>query len=508
MNGLVSPDLRQNIRAMRRILGPNKDVVLREFTSGLDGGRRGFLVYIGGLAEGAQTQSLYLSATTYANPPFEPPTTRRDPILAFQDAVSHLSDTRTAQKLDDAVAGVLAGEAALFLDGSAFVLLADTRYNLGRTVQEPKTEAEVRGPRDGHVEDIRTNTNLLRRRIRDPRLRIHWLVIGKRTKSDVAFAYIKGVASPKLVREVHRRLRRIQVDSIQSGNAVEELIQDNPMSPFSSLLYSERPDRITAAVLEGRVAIYTDGTPFVLIVPTSFWEYLQAPGDYYANFWVSSLFRWLRLFAMVTAFTLPSLYTLLTTFHHEMIPTPLALSIAGGREGTPLPTLIEVLGMEIMFEVIQEAGLRLPRAVGQTVSIVGALVIGEAAVMAGLVSPSTVIIIAIAGITGFAIPHYGASLSIRLLRIPLLLLSGSLGVFGFVLGTAALALHLASLRSFGAPFLEPIAPFQTPEQKDTLFRVPLWAMNRRPLLLGDKRTVRQPRGQKPAPPGGRGGGTP
>jgi spore germination protein KA len=323
----------------------------------------------------------------------------------------------------------------------------------------------------------------------------------------VAFLYIKDIANPELVDEVRRRLKSIDVDSILGAGYVDEYIQDNPLSPLGGLNYTERPDKLCGALLEGRVGIIVDNTPFVLIVPTLFFQLLQAPGDYYQGFQASTAFRWLRMLAVLIALTLPSLYTILGSFHHEMIPTPLALSMAAGREGTPLPTLIEVLALTIMFEVMHEAGLRLPRAVGQTVSIVGSLVIGEAAVQAGLVAPATVIVVSAAGITGFAIPSYALSLAVRLLRIPLLILSGALGVFGFVGGTAFLALHAASLRSFGQPFLSPLAPLHAGELRDTLVRVPHWSMNWRPHVnRGGQPTQRQANNQMPKSPGGKGGG--
>lgn len=503
----MSRNLQDNDRAMHAALGTSVDLIYREFTCGHRGPRKGILVFVDGLAEGKAVQDLLEAAVRFTNPPFAQPRALGDPVLDFKETVVHAIELRTSRKLADAVESVLAGETALFLDGGEHVLLADTRWNPSRAPDEPVAETEVRGPRDGMVENIRINTVLVRRRIRDPRLRVEALQMGRRTRTDVALLYIEGLADPGVVQEVRRRLERVQIDGIYATGQIEELIADNPLSPFPTTLSTERPDRAAAALLEGRVCIMVDNTPFALLVPGNLWQQLQAPGDYYNNYWAGSALRLLRFGSLLMALVMPSLFTILTTFHHEMLPTPLALTIAGGREGRPLPSVGEVLLLETMFEVMQEAGLRLPRAVGQTVSIVGALVIGEAAVAAGIISPATVIVIATTGISGFAIPVFATSLTIRLLRFPLLLLSGALGVFGFLAGTSILALYLASLRSFGAPFTAPVAPLQVPEQRDTLIRLPWWKMTRLPRLGREQRTRRQPN-QMPRPPRHGGGGGP
>lgn len=504
----ASRDLSANQRIFKKALGKNMDAILREFTCGFHGGRRGLLVALNGLADASTVQDVLTSAVEFTNPPFRQPTVEQDPLLDFKETVLHAVQVKVTRQLQEAIDAVLTGQTALLLDGSPNILLVDTRWHMGRSVEEPTSEAEVRGPRDGMVESLVLNVALLRRRIRHPRLRIRRMQVGSTTKTDVALAYIVGIADRSVVREVRKRLQKIEVDSIIESGQLEQFMQDNPLSPFGAMLSTERPDRLCGAILEGHVGIIADNTPFALIAPSNFWQYLQASGDYYHSFWAGTAFRWLRFFALLTALTLPSLYVILTTFHHEMIPTPMALSVAGGREGTPLPTLGEVILMETMFEVLQEAGLRLPRAVGQTVSIVGALVIGEAAVQAGLVAPATVIVIATAGITGFAVPNYSTSMAVRLVRFPLLLLSGFLGVFGFIAGTSFLTLHIASMRSFGVPFLQPVAPTVMAGLKDTVVRAPLWALDRYPRLSRSKRKRRQAPNQMPKPPAGRKGGGP
>ncbi|HYG58271.1 MAG TPA: spore germination protein, partial [Symbiobacteriaceae bacterium] len=437
MTAPMSPDLAINREAIGRQLGNSMDVVYREFVCDAGGVRAGLLVFVDGIVVGRRIETLLRSLVQLTNPPHEQPSVDSDPLRNFATAVAQVAEVRIVQQFPEVISSILHGETALLLDGVCGALVADTRQFPGRNVEEPVSEAEVRGPRDGLTEDILINTGLIRKRIKDPHLRLELLRLGRRTQTDCVLAYIEGLAEPSLVDEVRTRIARIDVDAIIGSGPVEEMIQDNPWSPFGILLYTERPDKVCAALLEGRVAFLVDNTPFALCMPVTLWQLLQAPGDYYHYFWAGTAFRWVRLLALLLAFVGPSLYVMLGSFHHEMIPTPLALSMAGGREGTPLPVLLETLAMTVMFEVMHEAGLRLPRAVGQTVSIVGALVIGEAAVMAGLVAPATVIVVAGAGISAFAIPSYSLSVIIRLLRVPLLLLAGTLGVFGFVAGTTA-----------------------------------------------------------------------
>jgi len=497
----VRSELKANVDYMQQQLGGNVDLIHRSFVCGETLGREGVLFCLDVSASGDQVAMLLRAATELTNPPYRRLQTAADPVELFALTIAQLAEVRFAEDLDMAIDDILSGQTAFFLEGSPRVLIADTRNPPRRGVEEPSTESETRGPRDGFTEDVMTNLALVRRRLRDPRLRAEPSVVGRRTKTDVVVLYLKDVAEPGLVAEVKKRLGRIDVDSVMGTGYIEELIQDNPYSPFGALNYTERPDKLVGNLLEGRVGIMVDNSPFVLVVPTLFWHWLQAPGDYYNSFMVATAFRILRVLALLTALLAPSLYTILASFHHEMVPTPLALSMAAGREGTPLPTLIEVLALAVMFEIMHEAGLRLPRTVGQTVSIVGALVIGEAAVMAGLVSPATVIVVNAAGLSAFAIPFYAGSLSIRLIRIPLLLLSGTLGVFGFVAGTSFIALHVASLRNFGQPFLSPVAPLIKGDLKDTLVRAPWWAMTWRPQLATTMTSRRQgPEVGKQAPP--------
>lgn len=405
-------------------------------------------------------------------------------------------------ELESAIKAILSGDTVLLVDGCKKAFQIPTKGWAARSVSEPQAEQVVRGPRDGFTETIRVNTALVRRRIRDTGFRIEELNIGKRTKTDINIAYINGVVKKGLVDEVKERLEKIDIDGILESGYIEEMIRDAPLSPFTTIMSTERPDKVASSLLEGRVAIFVDNTPFVLIVPTYFWEFLQASDDYYLGFMAGSFFRIVRYTAFILSLTLTSIYIMLVSFHQEMIPTPLALTIASGREVVPFPVLLEALLMELTFELMREAGLRMPKPVGSAVSIVGSLVIGQAAVQAGIVSPFMVIIVATTGISSFVIPNYSASYSIRLVRFPLLLASGTLGLLGFASMFALIAIHALSLRSFGESYLSPATPFQPQDQKDTVIRMPWWAMKKRP-SIADGDTSRLGEARSPQPPKGK-----
>jgi spore germination protein len=275
-----------------------------------------------------------------------------------------------------------------------------------------------------------------------------------------------------VLNEVRKRINQIQIDGILESGYIEESIEDTHLTPLTQMLNSERPDVVAAGLLEGKVAILTSGTPIALIVPMTFWEGLQAPDDYYERFMFVSLNRWIRyLFALFSVF-LPSVYIALTNFHQEMVPPKLMMSIASLRERAPFPTVIEVFMMEIMFEGLREAGIRLPKQIGPLVSVVGALVIGEAAVRAGIISAPIVIVVSAAGIASFIIPRYRFGFPLRMIRFPLLILSGIFGLFGIAIGSIAIFIHLIQLSPFGTPYLTPVSPLITRSLKDVLMRWP------------------------------------
>lgn len=386
---------------------------------------------------------------------------------------------------------VLSGDTAILVDGCAEAIAASTSEWRDRGVTEPTSQSVVRGPREGFSETLRTNTALIRRKIKDPRLWLETRQVGTVTHTDVALMYVKGIVDDKVVEEVRRRLDRIDIDAILESGYIEELIQDETYTPFPTIYNTERPDTVAGGLLEGRVAILVDGTPFVLLVPALFTHFLQTAEDYYQRADIGTLLRMLRYVCTFIALFGPASYIAITTFHQEMIPTPLLISIVAQREGIPFPAFIEAVLMEVTFEILREAGVRMPRTVGQAVSIVGALVIGQAAVEAGLVGPAMVIVVSITAISNFVIPSYNMGISIRMIRFALMMLAASFGLYGMLIGTIILVLHLCSLRSFGGPYLAPFAPFIKEDQKDNIFRLPLWTFNTRQHMISPNERKRQ-----------------
>jgi spore germination protein KA len=321
--------------------------------------------------------------------------------------------------------------------------------------------------------------------------------IGTYTRTNVSIAYIDGLADKTLIEEITTRLERIKIDGILESEYIEEMIEDNPYSPFPQIMTTERPDVACSCLLEGRAVILVEGTPFTLIAPISFFSLIQSQEDYAQRFMAGTFIRWLRFFFMGLSLLLPSLYVAILTFHHEAVPTALLLSSAASREAVPFPAIVEALAMEITFEALREAGVRLPKQVGSAVSIVGALVIGQASVQAGLVSAPMVIVVAITGIASFMMPRYIAGIAFRMLRFPMMLLAGTLGLLGIMMGIIAIVIHLCSLRSFGVPYLTPLAPLKGQELKDVLWRAPWWKMDTRPRLTGDSNVYRQAQEQGP-----------
>ncbi|MGB9792535.1 MAG: spore germination protein [Thermacetogeniaceae bacterium] len=494
----LSSDLDYNIKLMKELFGNSSDFVIREFHFGSDKEIRIALFYIDGLVDKNALSEAVLKPLLYRTiVDEERKLLPGDAFELIRDWLITFTSTKEVEKYGDVLDLVLAGFAALFVDGSDRALAPEVKGWKDRSIEEPKTESFVRGPRDGFTETLRTNTALIRRRIRTPRLRFEMYQVGRVTKTDVCVAYIDGLVNPATVDEVKRRITSIDTDSILESGYLEDFIKDRAWTPFTLLDRTERPDKVAAALVEGRVAILVDNTPFALIVPAVFSEFLQSAEDYYDWSESARTLRWLAIFITLT---LPSFYVALTTFHQEMIPAGLALSMAAGREGVPFPAVIEALIMEITFDLLREAGTRMPRSIGQTLGVVGAIVLGQAAVMAGIVSPFIVIVVALTAVTSFLIPNYSASLTIRLLRYPMLILAGFMGLVGVFLGLLAILLHMASLRSFGVPYLYPLAPAVPAEWQDVFYRAPWWKMDLRPLLLRSPNRRRQAEGQRPEPP--------
>ncbi|MCF8564295.1 spore germination protein [Alicyclobacillus tolerans] len=491
----LSRRLSDNIDALKQIFARSADVVFYPFT--LFDNRDGCLIYIEGLVDSKHIASDLLRPLTRARVTKLQYPTRKLSVRQLVHAYVTIPEGESASTLGQVVKYIMEQYVILVVEGEdeAAALSAVSRRD--RSIQEPDTESVIRGPREGFNENIGTSISLVRRRLPTPDFKTENMQIGLYTKTDVVLCYVQGLADPEVLQEARERLGRIQMDGVIDSGYLEEMIEDNPYSPFPQIQNTERPDVVAASLLEGKFAILMDGSPFALVAPVNLWSALQAAEDYYERYMIVTLLRFLRYMFLNFALFLPSLYVAITTFHQEMLPTKLLFSVAAAREATPLPAVMEALIMELSFEALREAGVRLPKAVGSAISIVGALVIGQAAVAAGMASAPMVIIVALTGISSFVIPRYNFAISIRMLRFPLIVLAGSLGLFGLVMGLIAIAIHLCSLRSFGRPYLSPVSPLDGAGIMDTFIRAPRWAMEKRPVEISKANRRRQTDSTRP-----------
>lgn len=388
--------------------------------------------------------------------------------------------------MQEAYLSLLEGGALLLMDGESRMLALSVTAFEKRSIQEAPNEAVIRGPREAFIESMDTNLTMIRRRLKTPSFKMDLMHIGTETQTSVAIVYLQGKCKQDLVDEVKKRLSAIEIDSVLGSSYLEEFIEDYPFSPFPQLQSTERPDVVSAALLEGRVAIIVDGTPIALIAPVTFFMLLQSAEDYYQRFVAANWIRVIRMLFLFISLLMPSVYVAITTFHPDIIPERLLITIASSREIVPFPALIEAFLMELSFEALREATVRIPKSIGQSVSIIGALIIGNAAVEAGIASAAMVIIVALTGIASFIIPHFDLGLAFRLLRFPIMILAGTFGLIGIACGMILIYLHLLELRSFDLPYLSPIAPLHTNDLKDTIVRAPWWAMKNRPSFFDGK----------------------
>lgn len=402
-----------------------------------------------------------------------------------------VSQVKTASTLKEIVHHIFDGLVVIQVEGYQEVLVVDIHGGEFRTVDEPPGERTTRGPREGFIENLDVNISMLRRRLRDPRLVVKKTTIGRRTRTPVAYLYLEDVASPEVVENLRQRLDAIDVDGILASGYIEQFLEKSPWSIFPQIWSSERPDRLAAKLLEGRVVIIVHGTPLAFTVPTLAMEWFQASEDYYERTIYGSMTRFTRFLAFFLAVSLPSIYISLFSFHPELVPFKLLLPVAHARSQVPFPVLIEVLIQEFIIQLTIESGLRLPGAIGQTVGVVAGIILGQAAIAANLASPAVIIVISVTTIATFVMPSSGMLLSSRILRLPLLLICGAFGIYGFSLAWLFIVIHVSSLEDFKTPYYAPFAPLRWQDLKDSAIRVPLWMMNKRPVSLPAANLTRQ-----------------
>ncbi len=484
----MTSNLQHNLELMQNILGASGDIVVREFTLGTQTRSGAALIFVDGLVNKTIINEGIIKPLMYDTYLMDNTKIPLD-INFIKGALLAVGDVKEKKTIDEIIAALLYGNTILLVDGIAIALDIDTKGWDSRSIEEPKIEQSVRGPREGFTETLRSNTALLRRKIQNPNFTMEHMVIGNKTHTLVCLAYLKGLVHPALLEEVKRRLKLINTDAILESGYIEEFIEDAPYSPFATIGNSEKPDRVAARILEGRVALLVDGTPFVLTMPMLFLEGFQAAEDYYSRPYYASFIRILRFLAFFITLLAPALYVALESYSPELVPTPLLITMAAAAEGTPFPAVLETIIMGVIFEILREGGIRLPTPIGPALSIVGALIIGDAAVSAGLVGAPLVIVVAITALSSFMVVTHTDAVS--LLRFVLVIFAGLMGFFGIGIGLLGILIHLCALRSFGVPYLAPLPTMTWNSFRDSFIRAPFKTLLKRWINISDLDPERQ-----------------
>ncbi|NLJ60579.1 MAG: spore germination protein [Firmicutes bacterium] len=487
----LTKGLDANLNALKKILhhGTNADVVIREFDIPTIPETRASIIFIDSLAsrdtiDFAILQPLMLIANLNDGK-------TDDRLEMVKRRLLPGNQVTEVDNLRAVTEDVLSGATCLLIEESDIALSIETRSWEHRSIDKPSAEMVVRGPQEAFNETLKSNLALIRRRMRTPDLISEMLKVGTLSRVDCAVLYIEGLTNPELVDEVKRRILETKADHIQDTGILEQFIEEKPYVLAPQTISTERPDRMAAFLAEGYVGIMLDGSPFGLVLPATFWSLLQSAEDYFLRWPFGAFLRAIRTLALILAIFLPAIYLALTNFHPEMIPTDLLLAIAASREKVPFPTAVEVLIMEISIELIREAGVRIPGVIGPTLGIVGALILGQAAVAASIVSPILVVIVAITALGAFAVPNFNMAFAIRLYRFVYVLLAAALGFYGVAIGVFIQLTTYVNLKSFGVPYMSPVAPY-TRSSGDALFRYPVWKSEIRPSFLKPQQEERQP----------------
>lgn len=472
-NKYITSDLDKNLSVIRNTLGNSSDLIIRKSSIGRVN-HPFAIVYIKGLINEDLVNNnilriLELNKKDIESNLFE---------TVYEEMVA-LSEINKSKELNQLIKTVLAGDTVFLLDGEKEAILLGTSGMEFRAIEEPKSESVVRGSRVGFIENFKINVALLRQEIKDPNLRIDSLEIGSHSHQKIAVCYIEGQVKKEILDEVMRRVKTIDIDFAPDSGFIEQWIEDNNLSPFPQILDTERPDRVAYNILKGKIGIIVEGSPFALLMPITFGDSLKSIEDYNQRWLISSLLRLLRLLSFYMTLFLPALYVALVSYHPELIPTQLLFTITASRGDVPFPSLIEVLVISFFYEVLQEAGTRLPQKISQTIGIVGGIVIGQIAVMAGIVTPIMVIIISLTGICAFTIPNYSFAIGLRTIRFAAIFAAAILGLYGIILVFIIIYIHLANLKSIGIPYTQSFAPNNLWSLKNVVVRVPITTLAKR-----------------------------
>ncbi|EPY2272432.1 spore germination protein [Clostridium sporogenes] len=478
-------NLKENLDLINDRIGKNNIVVTKSLLIGNEEQLEGAIIYINGLAskdiidrDVLHPLMLHVKENLKDKPNI---------MEYISKKYITMSNTKIEKDINNVLSSLKRGQTALLLENSDEAIIIDTSSGDYRSISEPTNESSIRGSREGFIEKLETNTSIIKRRIRDENLVIENMVLGRRTQRDLAIIYIDNIVDKNVLQELKYKLSSIDVDSVSLIGYIQQYIENDAYSIFPQSRTTERPDIVEGNLMEGRIAVMLEGTPMVLLTPSIFIEFFQAIEDYTQRTIVSSFTRILRALSVIIVITFPSIYLTLIKFNAELIPIKFVNTIIQSRSNIPLTPFMEILSMEIIVEFLREGGLRLPPKVNQTLSIVGGIIIGEAAIKAGIVSSATLLVIGISIIAAFLTPNYDMSLAVRFIRFPMLILSNYLGLLGLTAGFFFLLVHICSLESLGVPYFS----FHNEEYKDIFIRSPLWTMNRRPDSIPNNNPIRQ-----------------
>ena len=479
----ITPCLSENIAHMEKLFSVCDDIKKKQMNLGKNGDVPCYLTFIEvsvDMGTSALSEVLKYLRTIEKEEIYD---------VLSQNALG-ISDATFFSTIEEAADGLLTGETILFVDGFAqAVKIPDDGYPR-MSLSEADSEKVIRGSNEGFSDSVKQNAALIRKRVRSPKVKVKQLKTGIRSNTNVYLVYMDDLVYPGLLKEIERRMDGFEIDGVLDSGVIEQLTEEKWYSPFPQFQTTERPDRAAMSILEGRVILLVDNSPVALILPTDYNSFIRTSDDYYNRFEIASFGRMLRYVASFFAMTLPGLYLAVTNFHTQILPTTLLLSFADARRGVPFPAVIEVLIMEISFELLREAGVRLPGAMGNTIGIVGGLIIGQAAVEANLVSPIVVIVISFTALCSFAIPNEEFATAFRVLKFFFIALCAWLGFFGMLAGLLAVLIHLSHLKSFDIPYLMPFVGADLndyEDERDALYRQPLRKLLWRPVYAKRKK---------------------
>ncbi len=483
----LNRSLNDNIALFKNIFQDDETVIFREFQNKRLKAAKCCIIYVDGMVNTEVINENIIQPVLRSD--LSEDIESHDLLEELKSKVIVSNDVTLEAEINKIAKCVVYGDTLFLLEGYDRALIINSKGWQTRSISEPECAKVIRGPREGFTESITVNLSLVRRKIKDPDLKFKVKEIGERTHTKTCICYMKSLASDAVLSELEQRLNQINIDGIIDSGYVQELIKDAPYSPFETVGSSERPDVIAAKLLEGRIALFVDGSPFVLTVPYVVVENFQSNEDYYNNYIFATMNRLIRGFTAVTSIAIPAVFLSIVTYHQEMLPTPLLLSFSASRQGVPIPTTVSLFLMLFVFDILREVGTRMPAPIGQAVNIVGALVLGQAAVEAKLVSAPVVIITALTGIMTLINMNF---ISATILFRNFLLLGASfLGIYGFSMCIIVMYLHLMSIRSFGVPYMMNVTKGKNHDGQDAWIRAPWWTMTLRPKIIAAKNLVRQ-----------------